>query len=78
MNKTIHVPQLGFTTQYVTISKWYVKPGDQVNEGQVILGIESEKTAMDVESSYSGVVLELLKSEGEEADVGEAVLVLEV
>jgi pyruvate dehydrogenase E2 component (dihydrolipoamide acetyltransferase) len=78
MKKNVIIPHQGFTTQYVTIAKWHVKPGDSVREGAPLLAIESDKSAFDVESPYAGTVLEVLKPEGEEADVGETILIMEV
>jgi len=78
MMKNIIIPHQGFTTQYVTLAKWYVRPGDVVKEGMPLFGIESDKSAFDIESPCAGTIIDILKPEGEEADIGEIVMVMEV
>ena len=77
MRNEIKIPHQGFTTEYVTISKWYVEVGDEVKEGMPVCEMESDKATMDVEAMYSGKVVEILKSAGDEANIGETIIVLE-
>ena len=77
MRHEIIIPHQGFTTEYVTISKVYVKTGDQVNEGMPVIEMESDKATMDVESTCNGKVVSVLKNEGDEANVGETIIVVE-
>ena len=76
MRYEIKIPQQGFTTEYVSITKWHVGVGDEVKEGMPVCEMESDKATMDVESLYSGKVVEILKNEGDEANIGETVLIL--
>jgi len=78
MTYEVKIPQQGFTTEYVTVMKWYVSVGDTVEEGKPIYNMESDKAAMDIESPCSGKVTALLKSEGDEADIGETIMIVEV
>lgn len=48
-----------------TVVKILVQPGDQINEGDEILIIESMKMEIPLESEEEGVVLELLVAEGD-------------
>lgn len=77
MRYELKVPQQGETTEYVTITKWDVKVGDSVKEGDEIGEMESSKTVAPIECLYTGTVVELLKEEGDEADVGEVIAVIE-
>ncbi len=77
MRVEIKVPQQGETTEYVTIISWSVSEGDVVTEGQEIGEMESAKTTAPIESPASGTIIELLKQEGDEADIGEAIAVIE-
>ena len=77
MRHEIKVPQQGYTTEYVTITKLYVGVGDTIKEGMPIYEMESDKTTADVNSLYSGTVAEILKNQGDEADVGETVMIVE-
>ena len=78
MKYEVKIPKQGFTTEYVTILKWHVSVDDKVKEGMPIYEMESDKATMDVESPCTGKVAEILKNEGDEADVGETVMVIEV
>ena len=48
-----------------TVVKILVQPGDQINEGDEILIIESMKMEIPLESEDEGEVLELLVVEGD-------------
>lgn len=62
----ITMPALSPTMEVGTLLKWHVKVGDEVQAGQVIAEIETDKATMDVEAVDEGVVLELLVDEGTE------------
>ena len=65
-----------------TVVNIFVKPGDKVEAGQVVLVIEAMKMKNSIRSTYSGVIGEVLVSEGQSvahkqallkfADLGEA------
>ncbi|MCB9139489.1 MAG: 2-oxo acid dehydrogenase subunit E2 [Caldilineaceae bacterium] len=60
----------------VTISAWMVNEGDQVNEGDVILEVATDKVDQEIESPVSGTVLKILYGEGEIAPTTVAVAVI--
>jgi pyruvate dehydrogenase E2 component (dihydrolipoamide acetyltransferase) len=66
------MPSLGADMEAGTVSQWLVKPGDEVHRGQVVAVVETEKSTIEVEIFESGVVDELLVSEGERVPVGTA------
>jgi pyruvate/2-oxoglutarate dehydrogenase complex dihydrolipoamide acyltransferase (E2) component len=47
-----------------------VESGSSVTEGQVIATVETEKVMAELESPASGVISEILVSEGQTAAVG--------
>jgi len=53
-----------------TIIEWKVKPGDTIEEGQLIADFEADKAAAELKSPVSGVVEELLLEEGEAVEIG--------
>ena len=61
----ITMPQPGQTMEEGTIIYWLKKEGDTVQEGEVLLEIETDKTTVEVESPYSGTLLKILSPEGE-------------
>ena len=66
MSIKILMPALSPTMTEGNLSKWLVKVGDQVNAGDVIAEIETDKATMEIESVDEGKVKELLFSNGEQ------------
>lgn len=66
----VELPKWGMTMQDGTISEWVKKPGDAVEEGDVIAIIETEKVDADLEAPESGVLKEILVEAGQTVDVG--------
>ncbi|WP_228282454.1 biotin/lipoyl-containing protein [Rubrobacter tropicus] len=66
----MELPKWGMTMQDGTISEWVKKPGDSVEEGDVIAIIETEKVDADLEAPESGVLKEILVEAGRTVDVG--------
>ena len=66
---SIIMPQIGQDIKTGKILEWRKKENEQVNKGEVILVVESEKATFDVESDESGVLLKILFHEGEEVEV---------
>lgn len=65
MATEVTIPDLGEGIEDVTVSRWRVKVGDQVNEGDVIVEIATDKVDTEVPSPASGTVLKLGASEGD-------------
>ncbi|RED53266.1 pyruvate dehydrogenase complex dihydrolipoamide acetyltransferase [Aestuariispira insulae] len=60
------MPALSPTMTEGTLAKWLVKEGDEVNSGDVIAEIETDKATMEVEAVDEGIVAKILVSEGTE------------
>ena len=61
-----------------TILKWFVKPGDAVEEFQPLLEIQNDKAVVEIPSPIKGVVLEIVAKEEETVAVGQVLITLEV
>lgn len=72
MATKIIAPKLGISTDPVLVVEWKANEGDQVNTGDVVLVIETEKIRSDVEAEASGF-LHILVQEGGEAEIGSEV-----
>jgi pyruvate dehydrogenase E2 component (dihydrolipoamide acetyltransferase) len=59
------MPKLGMNMTEGTIMEWLAREGDQVQIGQAIVTIETDKAVQEVESPASGIVARILKDEGE-------------
>jgi len=72
----ITMPRLSDTMEEGTLSRWLVKPGDEIHRGDVIAEIETDKATMDLEAYDSGVLEKILLNEGETAPIGATIAVL--
>lgn len=76
MTKEITMPRLSETMPDGKILVWYKKPNDEVNKGDVIAEVETDKANMEIEAVDSGVLSEILVSAGGIAKVGEPIAIL--
>lgn len=65
MATEIVMPKLGLTMTEGTVEKWMVKEGDQVEQGEPIVEISSEKLTNEVEAPEAGKILKIIAHEGE-------------
>ena len=73
----IKMPALSPTMTTGTLAKWLVGEGDQVNSGDVIAEIETDKATMEVESVDDGIMAKILVDAGaENVAVGAVIAVL--
>ncbi|WP_458369842.1 dihydrolipoyl dehydrogenase [Pseudomonas fluorescens] len=72
----ITVPDIG-DFKDVEVIEILVKPGDRVNENDSLIMLETDKAAMEVPASSSGVVKELCIQLGDKVSRGTRILVLE-
>ncbi len=66
------MPKLGLTMEEATIVAWLVPDGSEVDQGAVVLQIETDKVESDVEASGSGV-LHITGVEGEVYECGDRI-----
>ena len=72
MNDDVHVitmPRLSDTMEEGTVASWFKKVGDEVEEGEILAEIETDKATMEFESFYSGTLLHIGLNEGDSAKV---------
>jgi pyruvate dehydrogenase E2 component (dihydrolipoamide acetyltransferase) len=60
----IIMPKMSMTMTEGEVSTWLVKVGDQVNEGDVVAEVMTDKVDMEVESTHSGTLVEIAVEEG--------------
>lgn len=70
------MPALSSTMEVGKIVTWLKNPGDQVEKGENILVVESDKANMDVESFYSGILATIVVPQGQTAAVGSAIALI--
>jgi pyruvate dehydrogenase E2 component (dihydrolipoamide acetyltransferase) len=64
MAETINMPKLGFDMAEGVLVRWVKQIGENINKGDVLAEIETDKATVEVESSASGVVLQFIVDEG--------------
>jgi pyruvate dehydrogenase E2 component (dihydrolipoamide acetyltransferase) len=64
MAETISMPKLGFDMAEGTLVRWVKQVGENINKGDVLAEIETDKATVEVESSASGVVLQHIVDQG--------------
>ncbi len=67
--EVINMPRLSDTMEEGTVASWLIKEGDQVEEGDILAEIETDKATMEFESFYSGTLLKIGVQEGETVKV---------
>ena len=76
MAKDIKLPRLGQSMEEGTIVEWLVKIGDLVSPGDVILQVETDKAAIEMESPIGGYVKDFLVELGATIPVETPLLVI--
>lgn len=71
----IKMPRLSDTMEEGTVASWLKQVGDEVEEGDILAEIETDKATMEFESFYSGTLLYIGIKEGESSPV-DAVLAI--
>ncbi len=69
----IHVPELGESVTDATVGKWLKSEGDQVEAGEPLVELETDKINFEVEAEEAGVLESIAKGEGDTVNVGEVI-----
>ncbi len=69
------MPKWGIEMTEGVVVEWAVSEGERFSQGQVLLAVETDKIANDIEADYDGVCLRLLAEDGDTLDVGELLAV---
>jgi len=64
------IPKVGMGITEVEISKWEVKIGDKINEGDPIVEINTEKASTVLDADFAGEVAQILFNPGDMVEVG--------
>jgi pyruvate dehydrogenase E2 component (dihydrolipoamide acetyltransferase) len=72
MATEVKLPRLGQGMEAGTIVKWLKAEGDQVEKGEPLYELDTDKVTQEVEAEASGVLLKIAVSEGE-VEVGKTI-----
>lgn len=74
----IIMPKLGESVLEATITKWFKKVGDSVEEEDVLLEIATDKVDSEIPSPVEGVISKILFEENAVVAVGEVIAVIDL
>ena len=67
------MPKMGDAMEEGTILQWLKSEGDEVEEGDAIAEIETDKVSMELEAEDSGTLAQIIAAEGADVPVGGAI-----
>jgi pyruvate dehydrogenase E2 component (dihydrolipoamide acetyltransferase) len=70
------MPRLSLTMKEGTVGTWYKKEGDNVEKGEPLVEVFSEKATYDLEAPSSGILRKILVQENDEAPVDAVLAVI--
>jgi len=72
----VKMPRLSDTMEEGTVASWLKKVGDDIEEGDILAEIETDKATMEFESFYTGKLLYIGIQEGESSPVDTVLAVI--
>jgi 2-oxoglutarate dehydrogenase E2 component (dihydrolipoamide succinyltransferase) len=77
MSIELKIPDVGESIREVQIGRWLKKEGDAVDQDEDVVELETDKASMELPAPEAGVLVKILKNEGETVAVGEVIGYLE-
>ena len=74
---TISMPRLSDSMEDATIVAWLKKPGEQVQRGEPLFEVETDKTTIVYEAEADGTLVEIIVPEGASAALGSPIAILD-
>ncbi|WP_127845330.1 pyruvate dehydrogenase complex dihydrolipoamide acetyltransferase [Psychroflexus aestuariivivens] len=74
--EVVTMPRLSDTMEEGTVASWLKSVGDDVEEGDILAEIETDKATMEFESFFSGKLLHIGIDEGESAPVDDVLAII--
>ena len=73
----VKVPVLAESVAEATLMSWHKKTGDTVRRGDSLIDIETDKVTLEVAAPNNGVLVEVLKGDGEDVQSNEVIARIE-
>jgi pyruvate dehydrogenase E2 component (dihydrolipoyllysine-residue acetyltransferase) len=74
----LEIPKVGLVMENARLVRWLKQVGDVVQQGEALLELETEKSVVEIESTESGRLVEILLRADQEARVGDRIAWLEI
>lgn len=78
MRHVFKFPDIGEGLEEGTIVEWYVEKGQEVESGQSLVQVETDKVTTDIPSPKTGTIAALYGNEGETINVGDPLAEIEI
>jgi len=76
MASEIRIPKLGMSATTMTLTEWMFGDGEEVEKGEIIYTVETDKSTTEIEAQASGVIRPT-GEEGETYKVGDLIGTIE-
>ena len=76
MTKVV-LPELGEGIKKATVSYWYYKEGEKVTEKDDLVELTTDKASFNLPSPCTGLLSQVFFHEGDDANIGETLAVIE-
>ncbi len=76
MISKVIIPDLGATSDDVTVMRWLVEPGEKVQAGQPLFLVETDKATVEVEAFREGVLRRIMVEAGDTVSLGSVVALM--
>ncbi|KHF40845.1 dihydrolipoamide acetyltransferase family protein [Halalkalibacter okhensis] len=71
------LPDIGEGIHEGEIVKWFVKPGDEIKEDDILLEVQNDKAVVEIPSPVDGKIIEVKVEEGTVSIVGDVLLTID-
>src|SRR3989338_1415071 len=69
----VKVPQLSESVSEATLLAWHKQEGEAVSDGENLIDIETDKVVLELPASKSGVLIKIIKGDGEKVTSDELI-----
>ncbi len=76
MAEIVTMPKLGFDMKEGTLVRWIKNEGEEVSKGDVLAEIETDKATVEVESSFTGILVNKLVETDAIVPIGDPIAVI--
>jgi 2-oxoglutarate dehydrogenase E2 component (dihydrolipoamide succinyltransferase) len=77
MQVEVKVPQLSESVSEATLVAWRKKPGEAVKRDENLIDIETDKVVLEIPAPSDGVLVKLVKNDGDSVQSGDVIAVLD-
>lgn len=69
MAELVIMPKLGFNMDEGQLVKWHKNEGEEIEKGEILFEVMTDKTTMEIEATTNGIIRKLLIDEGQTVPV---------